>query len=64
MQDAWGDVQLLLLINGFLVFIGALARRALVDGNMPPQLVDYWQDIYGASLCPWIHQDVPASAVL
>ena len=65
MQDAWGDVQLLLLLNGFLVVIGGLARRWLVDGNVPAQLVDYWQDIYGASVCHsypimmWLHAGRP-----
>ena len=49
-KDAWADVQLLLLLNASLVIVGGLARRVLVEGNMPAQVVDYWEDVYGVGV--------------
>ena len=43
-------MQLLLLLNASLVIVGGLARRVLVEGNMPAQVVDYWEDVYGVGV--------------
>ena len=49
-QDAWADVQVLLLLNAGLVIAGGLAKRVLVDrSSTAGPLEDLWNDIFDVS---------------
>ena len=49
-QDAWADVQVLLLLNTGLVIAGGLAKRVLVDRSSTAGPVeDLWNDIFDVS---------------
>lgn len=45
MQDAWADVQLLLLLNFGVVVLAGLAKEVLIDGK-EPSIPDLWTNVY------------------
>ena len=50
LQDAWADVQLLLLLNTGLVITGGLIKRFLVDrSSTVGPAEDFWNDIFDVS---------------
>ena len=50
LQDAWADVQLLLLLNTGLVIAGGMAKRVFVDKSTTVGPVeDFWNDIFDVS---------------
>ena len=63
-QDAWADVQVLLLLNAGLVIAGGLAKRVLVDrSSTAGPLEDLWNDIFDVSRAffPPDSHDLPRS---
>ena len=64
MQDAWADVQVLLLLNAGLVIAGGLTKRVLVDrSSTAGPLEDLWNDIFDVSgaFLPPDSRDLPRS---
>ena len=64
MQDAWADVQVLLLLNAGLVIAGGLTKRVLVDrSSTAGPLEDLWNDIFDVSgaFLPHDSRDLPRS---
>jgi len=47
LQDAWADVQVLLLLNTGLVIAGGLIKRLLVDrSSAAAPMEDFWTDVF------------------